>query len=110
MVDKRQQDKSKTQVETYNNSAEGGQYDSDGEPDWMRNAVINKDIDGEEKKSKKKDKFGIGSRRADKRKNHANCRDLFSRRVEEESCTKKEGKNLHSGNTECRYYILLFCL
>lgn len=94
VVDKRQQDKSKKQVETFNNSAEGGQYDSEDEPDWMRNAVINNDIEGEDKKSKKKDKFGIGFRRANKRKNQANCRDLFSERVEEESCIKKEGKNL----------------
>ncbi|KAM5579028.1 hypothetical protein ABKV19_009028 [Rosa sericea] len=94
VVDKREREKLKKEVETDNSSAKGGEFGSDDEPDWMRNAVINKDIQGEEKKSRKKDKFGSGFRRADKRKNHANCTDLFSRRVEEESCTKKEGKSL----------------
>lgn len=94
VVDKREQDKLKKEVEAKNSSVKGGELGSDDEPDWMRNAVVNKDIQGEEKKSRKKDKFGSGFRRAEKGKDRENCSGLFSRRVEEESCKKKEGKGL----------------
>ncbi|KAL6140902.1 hypothetical protein ACLB2K_059194 [Fragaria x ananassa] len=94
VVDKREQDKLKKEVEAKNSSVKGGELGSDDEPDWMRNAVVNKDIQGEKKKSRKKDKFGSGFRRAEKGKDRENCSSLFSWRVEEESCKKKEGKGL----------------
>ncbi|KAL6285742.1 hypothetical protein ACE6H2_010132 [Prunus campanulata] len=98
VVDRRQQQKTEDRIESDRNGAKDGQVDSDDEPDWMRNAVINKYKQGEEMKTKKKEKFGVGFRRVDKRRNHENCRDLFSRSVEEEPCTKKEGNNLQMSN------------
>ncbi|CAL2245522.1 unnamed protein product [Prunus armeniaca] len=98
VVDRRQQQKTEDRIESDRNGAKDGQVDSDDEPDWMRNAVINKDKQSEEMKTKMKEKFGIGFRRVDKRRNHENCRDLFSRGVEEEPCTKKEGNNLQMSN------------
>ncbi|CAB4303082.1 unnamed protein product [Prunus armeniaca] len=89
VVYRRQQQKTEDRIESDRNGAKDGQVDSDDEPDWMRNAVINKDKQGEEMKTKKKEKFGVGFRRVDKRRNHENCRDLFSRSVEEEPCTKR---------------------
>ncbi|PQP97071.1 putative ATP-dependent DNA helicase DDX11 [Prunus yedoensis var. nudiflora] len=58
VVDRRQQQKTEDRIESDLNDAKDGQVDSDDEPDWMRNAVINKDKKGDEMKSKKKEKFG----------------------------------------------------
>ena len=81
MVDRRQQQKTEDRIKSDRNGAKDGQVDSDDEPDWMRNTVINKDKQGEEMKTKMKDKFGIGFPRVDKRRHHEYCRDLF--------CTKR---------------------
>ncbi|BBG98991.1 RAD3-like DNA-binding helicase protein, partial [Prunus dulcis] len=83
VVDRRQQQKTEDRIESDRNGAKDGQVDPD---------------DSEEMKTKMKEKFGIGFRRADKRRNHENCRDLFSRSVEEEPCTKEEGNNLQMSN------------
>ncbi|KAB2612824.1 ATP-dependent RNA helicase DDX11 [Pyrus ussuriensis x Pyrus communis] len=89
----------KNSVESDLNSAKDGRADSDDdEPDWMRNVVINKDKQCEEKKTNKKEKFGVGFRRADKRGSRGNCRDLFSQSIEEEPSAKKEEKNLLMSN------------
>ncbi|PQM35187.1 hypothetical protein Pyn_22648 [Prunus yedoensis var. nudiflora] len=78
VVDRRQQQKTEDRIESDRNGAKDGQ--------------------GEEMKTKKKEKFGVGFRRVDKRRNHENCRDLFSQSVEEEPCTKIEGNNLQMSN------------
>lgn len=98
MVDRREQQKSENSVESDLNSAKDCRADSDDEPDWMRNVVINKDKQSEEKKTNKKEKFGVGFRRADKRGSRGNCRDLFSQSIEEEPSAKKEEKNLLMSN------------
>ncbi|KAM2016374.1 hypothetical protein ACFX16_046794 [Malus domestica] len=98
VVDRREQQKSENCVESDLSSAKDGRVDSDDEPDWMRNVVINKDKQSEERKSNKKEKFGVGFRRANKRGSRGNCRDLFSQSVEEEPSAKKEEKDLLMSN------------
>ena len=44
VVDKRERDKLKKEVESESSSVKNDKLGSDDEPNWMRNAVVNKDI------------------------------------------------------------------
>ncbi|KAJ7951773.1 Helicase-like [Quillaja saponaria] len=59
------------------NAGEKGQIGSDDEPDWMRNFVVNKEKNGQEKKIvNKKNKFEAVIRKSEKKRNNDGCRDL----------------------------------
>lgn len=83
MLDRKQQVKS----ETSSKSEKGLEND---EPDWMRDFVMNKGSQVEEKKEKTK-KFGCGSKKIYGRKNSENTRDFRSRYLDESSQVEKEG-------------------
>lgn len=68
VVDRREQQKSDK-----NKIVKDGGFGSDDEPEWMRNFTVNKDNQAPEKKIKKKEKFQLGFRKADQRKNHGCC-------------------------------------
>jgi chromosome transmission fidelity protein 1 len=89
VYDRRQQDRSKVQVQSPHHSTDDAHIGSDDEPDWLRNFVPNKDNLTQEKKINKK--FGFGG--CDRRRNRKeSCKDLFSRDYEEEDCNKR-GEN-----------------
>lgn len=80
------------------NPANDGQLGSEDEPDWMRDFVMNKDNQVEEKKIKMK-KSGVGFGKPDKRRNQGSCKDLFtSGSREEDFGLKKEQVNLQKKN------------
>jgi chromosome transmission fidelity protein 1 len=93
VYDRRQQDKSKVQVQSPHRSTEDAHIGSDDEPDWLRNFVPNKDNLTQEKKINKK--FGFGG--CDRRRNRKeSCKDLFSRDLEEEEDCNKRSENKSS--------------
>jgi len=93
VYDRRQQDKSKVQVQSPHRSTDDAHIGSDDEPDWLRNFVPNKDNLTQEKKINKK--FGFGG--CDRRKNRKeSCKDLFSRDLEEEEDCNKRSENKSS--------------
>lgn len=86
MVDQRQKQKSEKRVESDEKPENNG---SDDEPGWIKNFVVNKDNQLDEKKSKKKN-YGFGSEKHEKRKNKDSYRDLYSRDLDEECFHENE--------------------
>ncbi|PON34974.1 DNA helicase (DNA repair), Rad3 type [Parasponia andersonii] len=100
VIDQRHQQKSEKRVESDQHCAKGGEFDLDDEPDWMRNFVVNKDDQGQDKKIKnRKIRVGIGKGNFG-RNHHAGCRELLSEDVEKDCCRRKEGKNVSSDVVE----------
>lgn len=101
MIDKRQEQKSeKRVVESDQSCGKGGEFDSDDEPDWIRNFVVKKDDEAQEKKIKK-NKTRVGVAKSNLGRNHrASCRDLLSGDVEKDCCGGKEGKNVRNDVVE----------
>ena len=84
MLDQRKKEKSEKRVESDEKHENNDQIGSDDEPDWIKNFVVNKDNQVDDKTSKKK-KCGFGSEKSKKeRKNKDIHRDLFSRDLDEE--------------------------
>ncbi|KAJ6394543.1 hypothetical protein OIU77_023694 [Salix suchowensis] len=81
VFDRRQQDKSKVQVQSPHHSTDDAHIGSDDEPDWLRNFVPIKDNLTQEKKINKKLGFGECDRRRNRKES---CKDLFSRDLEED--------------------------
>ncbi|KAF4391808.1 hypothetical protein F8388_017403 [Cannabis sativa] len=100
VIDKRQQQNSEKRVESDQHCGKNGELGSDDEPDWMRNFVVNKDNQGEDKKIKKsKTRLRIG--KSNFGRNHqASCRDLLSGDVEKDCSNKIEGKNVSNNAME----------
>ncbi|KAG6788944.1 hypothetical protein POTOM_005022 [Populus tomentosa] len=95
VYDKRQQDKSKVQVQSPHHSTDDAHVGSDDEPDWLRNFVPNKDNLTQEKKINKK----FGFRGCDRRRNRKeSCKDLFSRDLEEDCNKRGENKSSRKKN------------
>ncbi|OMO66742.1 Helicase-like, DEXD box c2 type [Corchorus olitorius] len=88
VVDQRHKEKSEKSVESVEKQENDGQIGSDDEPDWIKNFVVNKDHQVDDKKSKKK-KYGFGSVKSEKRKNKDSYKDLFSRDADEECLNQK---------------------
>ncbi|KAA3479358.1 putative ATP-dependent DNA helicase DDX11 [Gossypium australe] len=84
VLDQRQKDQSVKRVESDEKKGKNGEIGSDDEPDWIKNFVVNKDNQVDEKKSKK-NKHGFASEKYKKRMNKDSHRDLFSRNIDEES-------------------------
>ncbi|KAH1048040.1 hypothetical protein J1N35_038824 [Gossypium stocksii] len=84
VLDQRQKDQSEKRVESDEKKGKNGEIGSDDEPDWIKNFVVNKDNQVDEKKSKK-NKHGFASEKYKKRMNKDSHRDLFSRNIDEES-------------------------
>ncbi|CAK7356690.1 unnamed protein product [Dovyalis caffra] len=95
VLDRRQKDESKAQVQSSDNSTDGAQIGSDDEPDWLRNFVPNKDNLSQEKKIKKKFGFGGSDRRRNRKES---CEELFSRDLEEEDGNRSKSKSLQKKN------------
>ncbi|XVE88898.1 hypothetical protein DITRI_Ditri19aG0105800 [Diplodiscus trichospermus] len=89
VLDQRQKQKSEKIVESDEKLENNGQIGSDDEPDWIKNFVVNKDNQVDEKKIKKK-KYGFGSEKPQKRRNKDSHRDLFSRDLDEERFHEKK--------------------
>ncbi|XVF74583.1 hypothetical protein PTKIN_Ptkin13bG0121400 [Pterospermum kingtungense] len=81
VVDQRKKQKSEKRVESDEKLENNGQVGSDDEPDWVKNFVVSKDNQLDEKKSKKK-KYGFGLEKLEKRKNKDSY--LFSRDLDDE--------------------------
>lgn len=77
MLDQRQKQKSEERVASDEKQENIGQIGSDDEPDWIKNFVVNKDNQMDDKKSKKK-KYGFASAKPAKRNNKDSSKDLFS--------------------------------
>ena len=102
VIDKKQQHKSDKRVESEfdHHCGKGGEFDSDDEPDWMRNFVVNKDNQGQDKNIKK-NKTWVGIRKSNFGRNrHTSCGDLLRKDLEEDCCSKKERKNLSNDVVE----------
>ncbi|PPR96796.1 hypothetical protein GOBAR_AA23875 [Gossypium barbadense] len=84
VLDQRQKDQSEKRVESDEKKGKNGEIGSDDEPDWIKNFVVNKDNQVDEKKSEK-NKHGFASEKYKKRMNKDSHRDLFSRNIDEES-------------------------
>ncbi|KAJ6308875.1 hypothetical protein OIU76_018461 [Salix suchowensis] len=95
VFDRRQQDKSKVQVQSPRHSTDDAHIGSDDEPDWLRNFVPIKDNLTQEKKINKKLGFGECDRRRNRKES---CKDLFSRDLEEDCNKKGENKSLRKKN------------
>ncbi|XP_022152609.1 ATP-dependent DNA helicase DDX11 isoform X2 [Momordica charantia] len=70
----------------------GSQFNSDDEPDWMREFVVSKDHHIRENNSKKKE-FGVGLERHHKKGCKDNYQNLFPQE-EEDHCNMREQKNM----------------
>ena len=99
LIDRREKQKSENKVESGQNCAKGGEFDSDDEPDWMRNFVASKDTQDQDKKSKK-NKFRVGIGTKNLAKKHISCSDLSSKGDEIASFRKKEGNNTANNAVE----------
>ncbi|EOY26785.1 RAD3-like DNA-binding helicase protein isoform 1 [Theobroma cacao] len=77
VLDQRQKQKSEERVASDEKQENIGQIGSDDEPDWIKNFVVNKDNQMDDKKSKKK-KYGFASAKPAKRNNKDSSKDLFS--------------------------------
>ncbi|KAF8400786.1 hypothetical protein HHK36_014088 [Tetracentron sinense] len=84
VVDRKEQLKPKIGVDSVRNRESGDGSVSDEEPDWMRDFLADKN----DQEQQKKVESGLGS--TDKRRFLPNCRDLFSKSVEEKDVCKKK--------------------
>ncbi|XP_062073378.1 uncharacterized protein LOC133777698 isoform X1 [Humulus lupulus] len=101
VIDKRQRQKSEKIVESDLHSGKNGELGLDDEPDWMRNFVVKKDNQGQDKKIKKNTKTRVGIGKSNfGRKPQASGRDLLSGDVEKDCCNKKERNNVSSNAVE----------
>ncbi|GMI78028.1 hypothetical protein like AT1G79890 [Hibiscus trionum] len=89
VIDQRQKEKSEKKVESDEKQENNGQIGSDDEPDWLKNFVVNKDNQVDEKKSKKK-KNSFALAKPGKIMNKDSHRDLFSRDLDEECFPENE--------------------
>lgn len=95
VVEQKQKQKYEPNTESKTND---GQCGSDEEPDWMRNFVVNKNYEVEEKKVKKKNN-GFGFKKHDKRNNQESYKDLLSNRMEKDDLyVKNEFENLNEND------------
>ena len=99
MLDQRKKEKSEKRVESDEKHENNDQIGSDDEPDWIKNFVVNKDNQEDDRKSKKK-QYGFGSEKPEKRKNKDSHRDLFSRDLDEE-CFPENKENMNCATRGC---------
>lgn len=92
MADQRKKQNGEIQDGHGKTGTNGSQFNSDDEPDWMREFVASKDHHIRENNSKKKE-FGVGLERHHKKGCKDNYQNLFPQE-EEDHCNMREQKNM----------------
>ncbi|XP_024969558.1 ATP-dependent DNA helicase DDX11 isoform X3 [Cynara cardunculus var. scolymus] len=80
LVDRKQRrnDDSSVSVDTQQNGTTGDRSGPDDDPDWMRNILGNKEVEGPKKKVKLKKRYGFKSKKRDKTGIEEGLNDLFN--------------------------------